>query len=69
MSVRIHLMVGVSAGLIVTPLPTQAAPAPWYKWQGATRTLCLQTVPAGSALKRIGGPYRDSDCRYAVKLN
>ncbi len=69
MSVQIRLMIGVLAALAVTPLLTQAAPAPWYKWQGATRTICLQTVPPSSTLKRIGGPYRDSDCRYPVRLS
>jgi hypothetical protein len=69
MSVRIRLLIGMVASLLVTALPTQAAPAPWYKWQGATRTLCLQSVPAASTLKRIGGPYRDSDCRYPVRLS
>ncbi|MDB5979394.1 MAG: hypothetical protein JWQ69_409 [Pseudomonas sp.] len=69
MSIRIRLLIGMMAGLAVIALPTQAAPAPWYKWQGATRIVCLQTVPTGSALKRIDGPFRDSSCRYPVKLS
>jgi hypothetical protein len=69
MSVRIRLTTWLMAGLVTIALPVHAAPAPWYKWQGATRTICQQTVPASSTLKRIGGPYRDSDCRYPVKLS
>jgi hypothetical protein len=67
MSVQICATTWLMAGLAVITLPTQAAPAPWYKWQGATRTICQQTVPASSNFKRISGPYRDSDCRHPVK--
>ncbi len=38
-----------------------AAPAPYYLWQGHSKTLCAQTSP-GYGWTRMGGPYVKSDC-------
>ncbi|WP_407311835.1 hypothetical protein [Pseudomonas sp. nanlin1] len=44
---------------------TQAAPAPWYKWQSLTKAgvyLCAQTSP-GEGWARLAGPYDNAGCR------
>ncbi|MBX8483928.1 hypothetical protein [Pseudomonas cichorii] len=43
------------------PLLSQAAPAPYYKWQGASRIVCAQTSP-GPGWKRLNGSFIKSDC-------
>lgn len=64
MTLRIRAALLLLGSLIATPLSAQAGTAPWYKWQGATRVVCLQYVNPQSALKLIDGPYRDAACRY-----
>lgn len=41
--------------------PSQAAPARYYKWQGADRVICAQTSP-GWGWTRLNGFYVKSDC-------
>nr|WP_260409003.1 hypothetical protein [Pseudomonas cichorii] len=53
-------------GLIAIPLMTSAlfalaAPAHYYKWQGASRIVCAQTSP-GPGWKRLNGWFIKSDC-------
>jgi hypothetical protein len=38
-----------------------AAPAPYFLWQGAHRTVCAQTSP-GKGWTRISAAYVKSDC-------
>jgi hypothetical protein len=38
-----------------------AAPAPYYLWQGKTRTVCAQTSP-GKGWTRVSGAFVKSDC-------
>jgi hypothetical protein len=46
--------------LACTPLAI-AAPAPYYLWQGKTKTVCAQTSP-GKGWTRISGAFVKSDC-------
>lgn len=47
--------------LLSTALLSHAAPARYYKWQGADRVVCAQTSP-GWGWKRLSGFYVKSDC-------
>lgn len=64
MHLQTRLIFSLVASLIFTQIQAQAATAPWYKWQGATRVICQQWVNPKSAFKLIDGPYRDASCRY-----
>jgi hypothetical protein len=64
MPLQTRLIFSLVASLILIQNQAQAATAPWYKWQGATRVICTQWVNPKSAFKLIGGPYRDASCRY-----
>ncbi|WNW11157.1 hypothetical protein RRX38_08315 [Pseudomonas sp. DTU_2021_1001937_2_SI_NGA_ILE_001] len=50
-----------STALLCAALVTEAAPARYYKWQGADRVVCAQTSP-GWGWKRLNGSYVKSDC-------
>lgn len=52
-------LLGIS--LLSTTLLAQAAPARYYKWQGADRVICAQTSP-GWGWTRLSGFYVKSDC-------
>ena len=47
--------------LSLCSLPVWAAPAPYFLWQGAHRTVCAQTSP-GEGWRRISAAYVKSDC-------
>lgn len=47
--------------LIIATLPSQAAPARFYKWQGDDRIVCAQTSP-GPGWTRMNGSYIKADC-------
>jgi hypothetical protein len=64
MPLQTRLIFSLVVGLTFIPIQAQAATAPWYKWQGATRVICKQWVNPKSAFKLIDGPYRDASCRY-----
>ncbi|WP_397449117.1 hypothetical protein [Pseudomonas sp. NA-150] len=63
MRVRIRFTLPLLASLITTPLPAFAGTAPWYKWQGTSRVVCLQYVNPKWAFKLVDGPYRDATCK------
>ncbi|MCO8163430.1 hypothetical protein NJC38_14810 [Pseudomonas sp. 21LCFQ010] len=52
-------LLGIS--LLSAALLAQAAPARYYKWQGADRVICAQTSP-GWGWTRLNGSYVKSDC-------
>jgi hypothetical protein len=47
--------------LIAAALPSHAAPARYYKWQGDDRIVCAQTSP-GPGWTRMKGSFIKSDC-------
>lgn len=49
---------------------TDAAPAPWFRWQSITtgEMVCTQ-VPMGKGWKMLNGPFKDSQCRVKVDLH
>ncbi|MGV8918315.1 MAG: hypothetical protein ACOH2R_11040 [Pseudomonas sp.] len=63
MRLRIRCTLALLAGLISTTLPALAGTAPWYKWQGTSRVVCLQYVNPKWAFKLIDGPYREATCK------
>lgn len=57
MGLRIALLLTLIAGSFAA----WAAPAPYFLWQGAHRTVCAQTSP-GEGWTRISAAYVKSDC-------
>jgi len=51
----------IAAALILVSATSQAAPARYYKWQGADRIVCAQTSP-GEGWKRLKGYFVKADC-------
>ncbi|WP_299832336.1 hypothetical protein [Pseudomonas sp.] len=56
----IRMIIALVASVLVSS-SALAASAPWYTWQGATRTVCAQNSP-GPGWIRLRGPYKKSDC-------
>ncbi|WP_201004733.1 hypothetical protein [Pseudomonas cichorii] len=61
MRFRARLLASIAALLMISPLLAQAAPAPYYRWQGDSRIVCAQTSP-GPGWKRLNGSFIKSDC-------
>ncbi len=61
MKARASLLPILAATLILISATSQAAPARYYKWQGADRVVCAQTSP-GEGWKRLNGFFVKSDC-------
>ncbi|SEU06764.1 hypothetical protein [Pseudomonas graminis] len=57
MGLRIALLLT----LVASSFAIWAAPAPYFLWQGAHRTVCAQTSP-GEGWTRISAAYVKSDC-------
>lgn len=55
------LVLIINAVSLVVATTSQAAPARYYKWQGADRVVCAQTSP-GEGWKRLKGFFVKSDC-------
>lgn len=61
MFVRLLPITAIAAVLLIWGGEVLAESAHWYKWQGASRTVCAQNSP-GPGWKRLGGPYVKADC-------
>ena len=56
-----RLRVALVLTLIACSFAVEAAPAPYFLWRGAHRTVCAQTSP-GEGWTRISAAYVKSDC-------
>ena len=61
MGLRVALLLTLIASSLACSFGVEAAPAPYYLWQGAKRTVCAQTSP-GHGWTRISAAYVKSDC-------